>query len=147
MSDRKLFFNRLHTFFCHPAIKFYVAILIVLILTLIACILNPTLAQTSVACQPLSPISALLMSFVNRIRKRFLSPGLIKIFPRLLASIASTFLPLFCSQFAEISVFLVLFLITISSTYLFPRLMFLCTETVFGNLIALFSPITILLIL
>ncbi|CAH3027964.1 unnamed protein product, partial [Porites evermanni] len=94
-------------------IKFYVAILIVLILTLIACILNPTLAQTSVACQPLSPISALLMSFVNRIRKRFLSPGLIKIFPRLLASIASTFLPLFCSQFAEISVFLVLFLITI----------------------------------
>ena len=51
------------------------------------------------------------------------------------------------SQFAEISVFLVLFLITILLTYLFLRLMFLCMEAVFGNLIPLFSPITILLIL
>ena len=68
------------------------AILIVLILTLIIYILNRTSARKGVACRPLSPISALLMSFVSRIRKRFLSLGLIKIFPRLLASIASMWL-------------------------------------------------------
>ena len=137
VSDRKLFFNSLHTFFLS----------IVLILTLTACILIRTLARTGVARQPLSPISALLISFVSRIRNRSLSPGLIKIFPRLLASIASIFLPLFYSQFAEIRFFLVLSLTMILSIYLFLRLMFLCTEAVFGNLIALFSPITILLIL
>ncbi|CAH3155279.1 unnamed protein product, partial [Porites lobata] len=60
----------------------------------------------------LSPISVLLIFFVRGIPKRSLLPGLIKIFPKLLASIAFLFLPLSFSQFAGTNVFLPLSPIT-----------------------------------
>ena len=142
VSDRKLFFNCLHTFFLSPG-----NLILGSDFNCIDSDLDCLHINSDLSADRRFPISALLISFVSRIQNRSLSPGLIKIFLRLLASIASIFLPLFCSQFAEISVFLVLFLITILLTYLFLRLMFLCTEAVFGNLIPLFSPITILLIL
>ena len=70
-----------------------------------------------------------------------------RIFLRLLALIASIFPPLSFSQFAGINVFLAPSLITILSIYSFPRLMFLFTEAVFGNLTVPFFSMMILLIL
>ena len=106
-----------------------------------------TLARKSAACRPLSPIFALLIFFAQRIRKRFLLLGLIRIFPRLLASSVSVFLPLSFSRFAEINVSLVPFPIMIFLIYLFLQSMFLFMEAVFGSLTVLFFPMMIFLIL
>ena len=147
MSDRKLFFNRLHTFFLSPGD---------LILGGDFNCIDSELDRLHIKSDfgaDKRCLSALKSDFclVDVFRKQ--NPKAIsftwsnKDFSQ--ASrlpIAPIFPPLFCSHFAEISVFLVLFLITILSTYLFLRLMFLCTEA-FGNLIALFSPIPILLTL
>ena len=51
------------------------------------------------------------------------------------------------SQFAGTNVFLALSPIMTLSIYFFPRLMFLFTEAVFGNLTVLFFPMMILLVL
>ena len=123
------------------------AILIVLILTFIAWILNWTLARSCVACRPLGPISVLLTFFVRRIWRRFLLVGLIRIFLRLLASIAFIFLPLFFNQFVGINAFLAPSQITILLINLFPWLMFLFMEVVFGNLTALSLPMMNLLMI
>ena len=47
--------------------------------------------QISAVCRPLSPVSVLLIFFVRGTQKRSLLPGLIKIFPKLLVSIAFLF--------------------------------------------------------
>ena len=68
---------------------------IVLILNSITYILSRPLVQISAACRPLSPISVVLIFFVRGIQKRSLSPGLTKIFPKLLVSIAFFFFLIF----------------------------------------------------
>ena len=110
-----------------------------LILTLITCILNRILTRTSTACRPLSPISVLLTLYVRRIRRRFHLLGLVRIFPRFLASIASIFPPLSFSQLVGINVFLAPSLITILSIYLFP-------QSMKRGILLLIAPIAIVMI-
>ena len=75
-----------------------------MILNSIAYILSRPLVQISAACRPLSPISVVLIFFVRGIQKRSLSPGLTKIFPKLLVSIAFFFL-IFSLRFISFLIF------------------------------------------
>ena len=147
VTDRKLFFNRLYTFFLSPGDLILGGDFNCIDSELDLLHIKSDFSADKRCLSALSPISVLLIFFVRGIQKRSLLPGLIKIFPKLLASIAFLFLPLSFSQFAGTNVFLPLSPITTLSIYFFPPLMFLFTEAVFGNLTVLFCPMMILLVL
>ena len=147
MTYRKLFFNRLHTFFLSPGDLILGGDFNCIDSELDLLHIKSDFSADKRCLSALSPISVLLIFFVRGIQKRSLLPGLIKIFPKLLVSIAFLFLPLSFSQFAGTNVFLALSPIMTLSIYFFPRLMFLFTEAVFGNLTVLFFPMMILFVL
>ena len=147
VTYRKLFFNRLHTFFLSPGDLILGGDFNCTDSELDLLHIKSDFSADKRCLSALSPISVLLIFFVRGIPKRSLLPGLIKIFPKLLASIAFLFLPLSFSQFAGTNVFLPLSPITTLSIYFFPPLMFLFTKAVFGNLTVLFCPMIILLVL
>ena len=147
VSDRKLFFNRLHTFFLSPG-----DLILGGDFNWVDSELDRLHIKSDFSADKRC-LSALKSDFclVDIFRKR--NPKAIsftwsnKDFSQ--ASRLDRFFisSLSFSQFAGTNVFLALSPIMTLSIYFFPRLMFLFTEAVFGNLTVLFFPMMILLVL
>ena len=88
VTYRKLFFNRLHTFFLSPGDLILGGDFNCIDSELDLLHIKSDVSADKRCLSALSPISVLLIYFVRGIQKRSLLPGLIKIFPKLLASIA-----------------------------------------------------------
>ena len=147
VSDRKLFFNRLHTFFLSPGDLILGGDFNCVDSELDRLHTKLDFSADKRVLSALKSDFCLVDIFCKRNPKAISFTWSNKDFSQASRLDRFLFLPLSFSQFAGTNVFLALSLITTLPIYFFPRLMFLFTEAVFGNLTVLFFPMMILLVL